>query len=315
VQAPVRAARFSWKYGSANAADHPANVAIVEALAKIREETRGELDIKPFLNSSLGSDSALVSQLRIGALETLIEGAGPFDTIVGIASIEEVAFAFSDYRTPLAAMDGDLGKMIRDALPAAGFIALERVFDNGFRYFTSSVKPIRKAEDLEGLKLRVSPGKLFYDTFHSLGVSSVSLGLNEIYLALQTHLVDAQETPLITIENQRFYEVQRYCSLSRHIWSCYFFLINRDKWQSLPSAYQDILRKHINAAALTQRRATAVSEAAIRDKLQRQGLIFNPIDRASFKSKLVASGYYGRWREAYGPGAWALLEKYAGPLG
>jgi TRAP-type C4-dicarboxylate transport system substrate-binding protein len=212
-------------------------------------------------------------------------------------------------------MDGDLGKMIRDAFPAKGLYMTEAVYDAGFRHFTSSAKPIRSAADLQGLKLRIPISKLYVDTFRSLGAAPATVVGGQLYAALQTHLVDAQETPLLFIESQHIYEVQKYCSLSHHMWTSYWIVFNLDKWQSLPRNLQEIARKHLNAGALVERRDSVALETSLRDKLRRQGLtIVENVDVASFKSKLATSDFYSRWKNEYGATAWGTLEKYSGKL-
>ena len=132
------------------------------------------------------------------------------------------------------AMDGDLGKVIRDDIAAkGGVVCLDRIWENGFRDITTSTKPIHIVGDLAGLKIRVSPGKIRIDTFQSLGASPTPIALSELYTSLQTHVVDAQENPLILINQQKFFEVQKYVSLSEHIWSGYWSLVNQDVWNKM----------------------------------------------------------------------------------
>ncbi|MBV8151411.1 MAG: TRAP transporter substrate-binding protein [Candidatus Eremiobacteraeota bacterium] len=314
VPRPAGAAQFKWKYGSDLSADHPISVRAVQAFGRIRKETGGAVDIASYPNSVLGSDPQMLTQLRSGALEMLAYAGGILDVVVPLASIENVAFAFHRREAAFAAMDGDLGALIRAQIVEKGMIPLERVWENGFREFTTSTHPIRTVDDLAGLKIRVSPGKLRFDTFRSLGASPTPIAPNEVYTAMQTHIVDGQETALLYMATQRYYEVQKYCSLTNHIWSGYWNLINADKWNALPPNYQRIVRTALNDAVPLQRADNAVQNRSIEDKLRRLGMIFNTTTPTSFKAKLVASGYYGRWREEFGEKAWAALEKYSGKL-
>jgi TRAP-type C4-dicarboxylate transport system substrate-binding protein len=136
----------------------------------------------------------------------------------------------------------------------------------------------------------------------------------EVYVALQTHIVNGQESPLVTLQSQRWFEVQKYASLTHHMWNGYWILINSDMWKALPPSYRDSLRKHMNAAALLQRRDVDILTRSIQDKLQRQGLVFNKCDSNSIKATLTANGYYKRWQSEFGATAWSALEKYAGKL-
>lgn len=307
------AAQFSWKFAVDLATDHPLNVRAVEAFAAIRSETKGDVDIKSFPNSTLGGDPAMLQQLRSGALEILAYPGAFLDSIVPVAAIENVAYAFKNRDEAFAAMDGDLGALVRGQISSKlGLVLFERIWENGYREITSSTHPIRTVDDLKGFKIRVSPGKIRIDTFQSLGASPTPIAVAELYTALQTKIVEGQENPLLNIETQRFYEVQKYCALSNHMWTGYWTMINPDKWKSLPANYQAIVHKHLNDAPLLERRDTAQINAALRDKLARQGLIFNEVNPAGFRAKLVASGYYGRWKNEFGAQAWGLLEKHAG---
>ena len=312
---PAGAATFAWKWGVDTPIDHPIAVRAIEAFGKIRTQTNGQVDIRAFPSSSLGSDPAMLSQLRSGALEMLGYAGGILDTLVPVASIENVAFAFPNRTVALAAMDGDLGAYIRAQIKDKGIMVLDKIYENGYREFTTYPKPIRVVDDLQGMKLRVSPGKLRVDTFTALGAAVTPIAPSELYTALQTHIVDGQETGLLLIETQKFYEVQRYCSLSNHMWSGYWNLINMDKWNSLPANFQAIVSKNLNESAMLERRDSELQTVSVQDKLHRQGLAFNAVEVPTFKAKLATNGYYARWRDNFGPVAWGYLEKYTGKLG
>ncbi len=294
--------------------EHPMSVRSVEAFAKIRRETNGQLDISAFPNSALGGVSNIVTQVRSGAVEMCAMPGTVFDTIVPLASMENLGYVFPTRDAALAAMDGDLGALIRAQAADKGMFLMPRIFESGWRDFTSSKAPIRNVTDLDGLKLRVSPGKLRYDTFKSLGASPTTVGSSELYVALQTHIVDAMESSLGVIESFRTYEVQKYCSRSHHMWSGYWTMINLDKWKALPPNFQAIMSKNLDQAALLERNDNFIQDKSLQDLLHRQGLAFNEPDRASFKARLVSSGYYTRWKAEFGDRAWAALEKYTGPL-
>jgi tripartite ATP-independent transporter DctP family solute receptor len=312
---PARAAQFELKYGHDLPAEHPINVRSVEAFARIKKATNGQVEIKSFPTSQLGSDPAMISQLRSGAVESLAMPGAFLNAIAPLASIENLAYAYPNRDTVFRAMDGDLGKVIRDDIQAkGGMIVLDKIWENGFRNITTSTKPIRTVADLAGLKIRVSPGKIRVDTFQSLGAAPTPISLSELYTALQTHVIDAQENPLLLIDQQKFYEVQKYVSMSEHIWSGYWTLFNPDVWKKLGKANQDIISREMGAAALAARNDNVNLNKSVRDKLTRRGMIFNDVDKNSFKAKLVSANYYQRWKAEFGPTAWAALEKYANKL-
>jgi tripartite ATP-independent transporter DctP family solute receptor len=256
----------------------------------------------------------MLTQTRTGAIEMFTSSGSVLDNLVPIASMENIGFAYPDQRTAFRALDGDLGARIRAEFPAKGFFAFERAVQNGFRHFTTSTKPIRNAEDLQGVKMRVVPGRLAVDTFRSLGTAPTPVDGGALYTSLQTRLVDGQESPLTLIETFRLFEVQKYCSLSRHMWTSNWLLVSNERWNGLPATYQGIVRKHMNESAIRQRRACELQEGTERDILTRQGLLFNEVNIPSLKARLSSSGYYSRWRNEFGASNWSILEKYVGPL-
>jgi tripartite ATP-independent transporter DctP family solute receptor len=311
---PARAAEFDVKFGSDLPQEHPVNVRAVEAFGRIAKATNGRVSAKTFPASVLGSDPSMISQLRSGAVEMLAM-PGAFLTFSPVASIENLAFAFKDRSTVFKAMDGDLGKVIRDDIASKGVICLDKIWENGFRNITTSTKPIRGAADLNGLKIRVSPGKIRIDTFASLGASPTPIALSELYTSLQTHVVDAEENPLVLINQQKFFEVQKYVSLSEHIWSGYWTLVNQDFWKRMGPGIQTIVAREFAAATTAARNDMTALNAAVSDQLTRRGMKINTVDKPSFQKKLTEAKYYDRWKTEFGAPAWTALEKYANKLG
>ncbi|MBC5809524.1 MAG: TRAP transporter substrate-binding protein [Candidatus Eremiobacteraeota bacterium] len=309
------AAEFDFKYGVDVPAEHPIHVQAAAAFGRIKAATNGRVQVKTFPTSQLGSDPNMLSQLRTGALEILALPGAFLNELVPVASIENLAYAFATRDAVFKAMDGDLGAVIRDDIRSKGMVVFDKIWENGYREITTSTKPIKHVNDLAGLKIRVSPGKIRIDTFKSLGASPTPISLSELYTSLQTHVVDAQENPLILIEQQKFYEVQKYVSLSNHIWSGYWTLVNQDAWKRLPADIQKIFNREMNSAAVLARNMSSVLNLSIADKLRRRGMTFNEVDVASFKAKLVSNGYYERWKKEFGDKAWTALEKYANKLG
>lgn len=316
VISTAKAADFDLKYGHDLPVDHPVNVRSVEAFARIKAASKGRVSIKSFPTSQLGGDPAMLQQLRTGATEMLALPGAFLNSVVPLASIENVAYAFPTRESVFRAMDGELGQVIREEILSKGIVVLDKIWENGFREITSSVKPIHNVSDLAGLKIRVSPGKIRFDTFTSLGASPTPIALNELYTSLQTHVVDAEENPLLLIEQQKFYEVQKFVSLSNHIWSGYWTLFNQDAWNKIPKDLQSIIKTEMDRATIAARRDTAFLTLSVADKLKRRGMLINAdVDTASFRKKLADSKYYERWRAEFGPKAWAALERYANKLG
>lgn len=311
---PARAAEFSYKFASNLPAAHPLNVRAGEAAARILEATGGQVEVRLFPNNQLGSDTDTLSQLRSGAVEFFTLSGLILSTLVPAASINGVGFAFKDYGQVWAAMDGKLGEYVRAEIGRRGLVAMDRIWDNGFRQTTTSTKPISTPADLRGMKLRVPVSPLWTSMFTALGAAPASINFSEVYSALQTKIVDGQENPLAIIDTAKLYEVQKFCSMTNHMWDGFWFLANRRAFERLPRDAQEIVSREINRAALEERSDVAKLNAELQGKLAGAGLQFNPVDATAFRDQLRTAGFYKEWRGKYGDEAWGVLEAAVGGL-
>lgn len=311
---PARAAEFTLKLGNNMTMTHPMNVHAAKAAERIAKATDGRVELQLFPSSQLGSDTDMLGQVRSGALEFFCCSGLILSTLVPVASINGVGFAFKDYDHVWAAMDGKLGALVRAEVAKRGIVAMERIFDNGFRNVTSSVKPIVKPEDLAGMKIRVPVSPMWTSLFQALGASPVSINFNEVYSALQTHIVDGQENPMIAIHSGKLYEVQKYLSLTRHMWDGYWPLANARALDRLKPDDRDTVVREIDRCVLDQRADAQKLNAELGKTLQDLGLQFNEVDPAPFRDKLIAAGFYKTWRTKYGDEAWGVLAEASGGL-
>jgi tripartite ATP-independent transporter DctP family solute receptor len=312
----ARAQQAQWVYKYANnlPETHPMNLRAREMAAAIKQETNGRFDLQIFPNSQLGSDTDTLSQIRSGGVEFFTLSGLILATLVPAASINGMGFAFPDYDTVWKAMDGDLGAYIRAQIAKANLIAMDKIWDNGFRQTTTSTKPVQTPDDFRGMKLRVPVSPLWTSMFEALDASPASINFNEVYSALQTKIVDGQENPLAIISTAKLYEVQKYCSLTNHMWDGFWFLANRRAWEALPDDVRGIVAKHINTAGLKERDDVAKLNATLQQDLAAKGLAFNRPNPAPFRDKLRAAGFYTEWKGKYGDEAWSLLERSVGKL-
>lgn len=313
---PMRAsaAEFTWKLANNLPVTHPTTVRMQEAVTKILEETAGKVEIRLFPNNQLGGDTDMLSQLRSGAIEMFTLSGNILSTLSKPTSLCGVGYAFPDYKHVWDAVDGDLGRHLRGVIGKLGLYALDKMWDNGFRQITSSTHPINTPDDLKGFKIRVPVSPQWTSLFKALGSSPTSINFNEVYSALQTKIVDGQENAIQLIEIAKLYEVQKYVSITNHMWDGWFFLVNGRAWAKLPPKLQEIVARHFDAAALRQREDLVKLNVTAEEKLRKAGLVFNRTEPAKFRAVLSTAGYYKEWKAIYGPEAWALLEKYSGPL-
>lgn len=311
----ANAAEFSYKLATGQDPKHPVNVRAQQAIDRIREATGGRLDIRLFPANQLGSDTDLLTQVRTGGVEFFNEASVVLSTLVPAAGIVNTGFAFSDYGQVWKAMDGSLGTYVRAQIEKSGLLTVSKAWDNGFRNVTTSSKPVREPGDLKGVKLRVPPAPMLLDLFKAIGSSPTPINFNELYSALQTHLVDGEENPLPIISTTHLYEVQKYCSLTNHVWDAYWILGNPAAFARLPKPIQEIVRREFDRAAGEERADIQSLSNSLQTSLAGKGLQMIEPDKPAFKNALVAAGFYRKLRAKFGDQAWTLLQDNVGALG
>jgi TRAP-type transport system periplasmic protein len=308
------AAEFSYKQANNAPLTHPQTVRQQEAISRIKEATGGRMEIQLFPNNQLGSDTDMLSQLRSGALDFFTLSGLIVATLVPVAAINGVGFAFKDYDQVWKAMDGSLGAYVRGEIEKRGLIAFEKQYDNGFRQITSSTRPIRTADDLKGFKIRVPVSPLWTSMFQAFGASPTSINFSEVYSALQTKIVEGQENPLTLIQLAKLYEVQKYVSMTGHMWDGFWMLANKRSFQALPPDIQQIVQREYNKSAEDERADLAKLDASVANDLKEKGLEFVQVDKAAFREALRKAGFYTEWKKKFGEQAWSILESNVGAL-
>jgi tripartite ATP-independent transporter DctP family solute receptor len=310
--AGAQSAEFNYKYANNLALTHPLNIRAQEAVDKIREESGGRVSIQIFPSSQLGADTDMLSQVRSGGVEFFTLSPLILSTLVKNASLSGIGFAFPDYKSVWAAMDGDLGKYVRGEIEKSNLVVMEKIWDNGFRQITSSTGPIETADNLKGFKIRVPVSPLWTSMFAAFESAPASINFAEVYSALQTKIVDGQENPLAIISTAKLYEVQQFCSMTNHMWDGFWMLANRRAWERLPEDMRAIVAKNLNDAAVVQRADVEKLNATVAEDLAAKGMKINTPDPSSFREKLKTAGFYGEWKGNFGDEAWGILEKAVG---
>ena len=312
----AKAAEFTYKFAHNTAVTHPLHKRGQEAADKIKAETNGRFDLQVFPSSQLGSDTDTLGQIRNGAVDFFTLSGLILSTLVPASAISGVGFAWDGYDSVWKAMDGKLGAFIREEIAKSRqIIAMDAIWDNGFRQTTTNTKPILTPADFDGLKIRVPPAPLWTAMFKAFGAAPTTINFNEVYTALQSKVVDGQENPLAIIETGKLYEVQSYLSTTNHMWDGYWFLANRKNWEALPEDIRAIVAKNLNAAAVLQRADVAALNGTLRTQLTEKGLKFNDVKPDAFRDKLRTAGFYTEWKQKFGDNAWSTLEAAVGKLG
>ena len=312
----AQAAPLTYRFGTNVPASHPLNVRAVEASERILAETQGQVQINVFPNNQLGSDADMLTQLRAGGLDFFtVSGVNVLSQLVPVASLWGLGFAWSSDDAVHKALDGELGAYLRAQFPKVGLMAMDTIWSSGFRQITTNNRPIQTPQDLKGLKMRVPVSALWTSLFKHLGAAPVSINFAEVYSALQTNVVDGQENPFTIISVAKLYEVQKYCSMTNHMWDGWWCMTSNKTWDRVPVSVRPIIAKHLNRSAMDMRADVMRLNASLRSELAGKGLIINEPKLDAFRSTLVKSGFYEEWRKKFGEEAWAMLEKHTGKLG
>lgn len=288
---------------------------LVRMWKAVESETGGRVRVRTYAanNNLAGGDPAAFQMLLSGELAFFTLMGGLIANLVPAADVQGIPFAFRSPRQVYAAMDADLGEYLRGEMRAKGIYAFPRgCFENGMRHISLTGKPIQGVADMQGLKIRVPNGEIFSDFFRSLGAMPVGVNANGIYAAVKAGRVQAQENPLAVVELFKLYEVQRYVSLTGHMWSGFNLLANLKVWERFPPDVRDILERNVAKYAAVQRTENDNFAGEAQSRLIAQGMRFNMVDTSGFRARL--GGFYARWRTQVGEKAWTLLEKYAGRI-
>jgi TRAP-type C4-dicarboxylate transport system substrate-binding protein len=258
-------------------------------------------------------EATMLQQVRLGAVEFSVRGDVVMESVAPAAGLSAIPFAFASSPNGLKAMDGPFGQYILASLDKLGIKSFPKIFDHGFRQTMNNVHLIHRPSDLKGLKIGLAPSYLFNSMFKALGAIPTVLDISEIYIGLQSRLIDGNSVPLQTFNDLKLYEVEKYVSLTNHIWTSAHLVANGDAWRRLPKNIQDICNRRFYDAAVRCGEDIERSDITLRNQLTGKGCAFAQPDRAAFRAALAASGVLTEWRSHYGEEGWAMLEKAIGP--
>ena len=279
---------------------HPVADGIEAMRACFDEKTDGKWTLNAFWSGALGGDLDATQALRSGTQEMVVTSSSPLVGIEPALGVFDLPFLFSSDAEADAILDGEFGEMISEKLPEAGLINLA-YWENGFRNLTNNLRPVTSIEDLEGMRVRVMQNDIFLDTFTDLGTNAMPMSFGEVFTALETGTIDAQENPYVTIDTSKFYEVQDYLTATRHAYTPFLVLFSKPIFDTYDAEEQQILRDCAMEGQGVQR--TALRELSDKSlaAVQEAGMQFNEIE----------PGELERIREAVQP----VYEKHSETIG
>jgi tripartite ATP-independent transporter DctP family solute receptor len=260
---------------------------VAEKFKKIVEQnSNGAYDVKIFHSKSIGNETEILQQVQMNTIQIGVVTGGPYDTFAPIVRVINYPFLFKDTAQADAVLDGPLGQEILDDLEDVGFKGLS-FSENGFRNLTNNKHAIKTEADVNGLKLRVMSSVLHKAIWQALGANPTPMPW-PIYTELEQGVIDGQENPLWVIEVYKFYEIQKYMTMTRHVYSPHINVASLSWWKTLSSPDQEMIKNAMVEASVFQRKDNRDKNGTRMDLLKEKGMIIeeNP-DLASFRAKVA----------------------------
>lgn len=265
-----------FKVAYVQAKEHPHGLGAQKFADLLAEKSGGRMTAAPFGSGTLGGDAQVISSLRGGTVDMTVVSPGLLVGLIKEFGLLDLPFLFDDYREVDAVLDGPVGRKLLDQLPDKGLIGLG-YWDHGFRNVTNSKRPITRLDDLSGLKIRVIQIPLFIEMFNAMGANAVPMPFPELYPALESKAVDGEENPLATVEASKFYEVQKFASLTQHVYNPLVSIFSKKTWDRLTPDERKIVQDAANEAGAYERKVSREENDKAAEVLKKNGMAINAI--------------------------------------
>ena len=299
------------RFGHLNNADHPVSFGVKRFSELLAAKSGGKMKVQEFPASQLGNELQQQSALQGGVQQMSAPATTSLAGIVKEFGLVDFPFSVSTFEQADALLDGPLGQALIAKLPEKGLVALG-YWDLGFRNVTNSKHPITKAEDLDGLKIRVIPNPVFLETFRAFKANPVPMAFAELYGALEARAVDGQENPYAVILSNKFYEVQKYLSATNHVYAANIVLVSKKFWDSLTPAEQKMMNEAADETRSYQRQVSRAAAQKAVGELQAKAMQYNQISPAEQKRMAqIAKPVTEKFAASYDP---AIVKLYNAEL-
>ena len=293
------------------AATHPFTPTLEFFAKEVADKTKGRVKFNVLHSGVVGDEVAMTNQLMSGTLDAGILGLVIFENFDPIGCVEDLPYLYKDKGHVRRAIDGDFGKLVsKELIEPLGLRPLGWV-EYGFRHFTNNKRPLNKPEDLAGIKFRSGPNHMRLLMFEAFNAKAVPTAFTELFTALQQGTVDGQENSLPIIESGKFYEVQKYLSLTGHIFGSGVIVINNDVWKSFSPEDQKIISEVGHQASALQRELTDKLEESVLETLKKAGMEINEVDKKIFAEACVKPVWEGYFLKQFGARGQAFIDAVA----
>jgi tripartite ATP-independent transporter DctP family solute receptor len=298
------------KFGHGSAESNARHKAALKFKEIVESKTNGKVKVEVYPNEVLGSEREMLESVQLNNIQMTAGGTGIFAGFYPKIGVIELPYIFDNFEQAWKVLDGPLGQELAEPLKEKG-IHILAYWENGFRQVTNNVRPINKPEDLKGIKIRTPEIPVSLSIFKALGANPTAMPFGELYMALQQKTVDGQENPLTNIYASKFYEVQKYLSLTKHQYSPLPLAISEEFWKSLPKEYQDIIQEAANQARDYHRSLIQEDDQQLVGELKNKGMQVNvPPDLMPFRE--AVKSVYKEFEGTYGADLIKKLQDAAG---
>lgn len=275
-------AAVEFKFAHSGSLEHQYQIGAEQFKKLVEEKSGGEMKVNIFPQAQLGGERDLAEGVRMGTIEMSSVAAGNMAGFVPELQVFGVPFLFQTREQVYSVLDGPVGKDLADIMLGKGFVNLS-IWEVGFRNITNNIRPVKTPDDMKGLKIRVQESKIWIEFMKSLGAVATPIPFGELYTALQQKVVDGQENPVATIYSMKFYEVQKYLSLTGHTYEPALVVANPKWFNGLDPKHQAILKEAAMEAAVFQRQKLAELDRERFEVIRKAGVevVENP-DKAAF---------------------------------
>ena len=265
----------------------PYAIAAREIKKALEEEAAGQFDVQFFPNRQLGDEKEMLEALSFGTMQMGVITNAPIGSIEPAFQVNDLPFLYASEASAHAALDGPLGQALLKKLEKKNIVGLGFA-EGGFRQMINNVRPIQDPQNVEGIKWRVMQNPVYLGMFRSLGGNAVPLAWGETFTAVQQKTVDGLEIPLAVIQNNGYFEVTKYLSLTNHTYSALGVLMAKKTWDKLSPQQQQAVQRAVKKGIARQREANAANEAKTLATLQEKGMKINKINNPpGFRSKVT----------------------------
>lgn len=275
------------RFGHAHPTSDSQHVAALEFAKKVKERTQGAIEVQVFPSNQLGNDNTMIAGVRGGTIDIEMSGNPYFTGIEPKLNVLDLPYLFDNMTHVAKVLDGSIGRALLNDLETKQMKGLA-FWEIGFRSLANSRRPVNKADDIKGLKLRTTPNQAHIKAFQLLGAAPQPMPFAEVYSALETKAIDGHENPPSVMLSTKMYEVQKHLSLTKHAYTASIVVMNKGKFDSLKPEHQQILLQEATSAAAFQRDLNAKGEASALAELRKQGMQVVEKPDAEGMKKIVA---------------------------